>query len=372
MSERSKLFSHRRLYDVGGTDASFVAAMREMVGFHTAACPEYAQILQHQDYDPNSLQTIDDLHRLPPLPTLFLKSHTLLSTPWDKLLFKATSSGTGGRPSQAGLDRDSSWQAFKMVWRTFRHHGVLSPRRTNYIVLGYEPSDHNQMGAVQTAYGTTLAAPAHHREYALKDTGSTYELNIGGIVDALRRYEKEGKPVRFMGFPAYFYFLLQILRDEGIQLQLHPKSMVMLAGGWKQFFFQAADKQELYALSRERLGIDDSRFRDFYGAVEHPIVYCDCKNHHFHQPVYSRVIVRDPVTLEPVPMGTPGILNLITPLMKSMPFLSVMTDDLGIMHPPEECGCGINAPWFEILGRAGLDIKTCAAGAAELLKGVGQ
>ncbi len=61
-------------------------------------------------------------------------------------------------------------------------------------------------------------------------------------------------------------------------------------------------------------------------------------------------------------------MNLITPMMTSMPFTSVMTDDVAVMYPGEACPCGIKAPYFEVLGRAGLaDIKTCAAGAAELL-----
>jgi len=64
-------------------------------------------------------------------------------------------------------------------------------------------------------------------------------------------------------------------------------------------------------------------------------------------------------------------MNLITPLVGSMPLTSVMTDDVAVMHPGESCGCCTPSPWFEILGRAGLEnIKTCAAGAAELLKGV--
>ena len=103
-------------------------------------------------------------------------------------------------------------------------------------------------------------------------------------------------------------------------------------------------------------------------ALEHPILYCDSKNHHFHVPVYSRVVIRDVHTLKPVPNGTPGLVNLVTPMIKATPILSVMTDDLGIMHDGAECGCGINSPYFDIIGRVGLhDIKTCAAGASELL-----
>jgi hypothetical protein len=56
-------------------------------------------------------------------------------------------------------------------------------------------------------------------------------------------------------------------------------------------------------------------------------------------------------------------------MLTSMPFCSVMTDDLAVLHPGGSCGCGNPAPWFDVLGRVGLsDIKTCAAGAAELLQ----
>jgi hypothetical protein len=69
-------------------------------------------------------------------------------------------------------------------------------------------------------------------------------------------------------------------------------------------------------------------------------------------------------------MGRPGLVNLITPMDVGTPLLSVMTDDLGILHPGHTCPCGLEAPWLELLGRVGLgDIKTCAAGAEELLKG---
>ena len=44
--------------------------------------------------------------------------------------------------------------------------------------------------------------------------------------------------------------------------------------------------------------------------------------------------------------------------------------DVGLSGDASECGCGINSPFFEIKGRVGLkEIKTCAAGAAEILSG---
>lgn len=366
MHAATRLFYHRKIYDIEGTDSVFLTAFRENVNHHRSHCPAYASILKNQGFSPDSLQSMDDLYKVPPIPTLFLKRHTLYSTP-KKLLFSSTTSGTSGTVSRMGLDWPTARRGLGMIMGTFSACKLFSPRPVNYIVLGYEPAKHNQMGAVKTAYAATFAAPALHREYALKDTGEAYALNLDGMMEALLRYEKQGHPVRFMGFPAYFLFLLKELQENGIRLHLHPKSLVMLAGGWKQFFAEQVDKPALYRMSEEILGIGGDRFQEFFGAVEHPIIYADCPNHHFHVPIYARVIIRDE-NFTPLPFGEAGILNLLTPMVTSMPFCSVLTDDLAVLHPGEQCGCGIQSPYFEILGRAGLsDIKTCAVGAAELL-----
>ena len=361
-----KLFYQRSIYDAEKTNPLFLEAIRENVMHHQKNCAEYAAILEKQGFSMESVQTIDDLHKIPPIPTLFLKKHTLYSTR-KKLLLKSTTSGTSGTVSKSGFDWATLRRGAGMVLGTYFTHRLISPRPVNYIVLGYEPAKRNQLGVAKTAYGATFAAPALHREYALKDTGEEYKLNLDGLKAALIRYEKSGHPVRFTGFPAYFMFLLNDLKAEGIRLQLHPKSLVMLAGGWKQFFAEQVDKYELYALSEEILGIGGARFQEFFGAVEHPIIYADCPNHHFHVPAYSRVIIRD-MNMRPLPYGVPGLLNLLTPMICSMPFSSVMTDDLAVLYPGEMCGCGISSPFFEILGRVGMgDIKTCAADASDLL-----
>jgi len=371
MDYRSKVFTNRDPYDLEKTDAYFIKAIKENISFHAANCQEYAKILQKKDFDIEALHNITDLYKIPVIPTLYLKSHEMFSIPKEKLLINATSSGTSGKMSHVGLDIKSAYYSLRMVLKTFSYYKLISLQPTNYIVLGYEPSRHNQMSAVKTAYGATLLAPALHREYALKNNGTGYELNIQGIKNALIKYSKMNVPVRFMGFPSYMYFLMQALMEENIKLKFNTKSKVFLAGGWKQFFSQRVDKNLLYKMIEDTLGICEENCKEFFGAVEHPILYCDCKNHHFHVPVYSRVIIRDVNTLQPVENGKAGLLNLITPLFDSVPLVSIMTDDLAVMYDGEKCGCGISSPYFEILGRVGMqDIKTCAAGAAELLGGV--
>lgn len=368
MDYRQKLFAHKDVYGLDKTAGLFLSAVRGNLAFHLQNCPEYAAVLARQGFVPEMAGALADVADIPPLSTLFFKRHTLFSLPASRLAIQAKSSGTQGSRSHVGFDKKTLSYGVRMVLRVFARYDALSAVPAHYIVLGYQPSAHNEMGAAKTAYYTTKFAPALHREYALKDTGDGYAPNIDGVRDALMRYAKSPFPVRFVGFPAYMYFLVQALRSEGVRLSLGPRSMVLLGGGWKQFSDQRVDKQDLFDQIEETLGIDPTRILEFYSAVEHPVAYCACKNHRFHVPIYSRAIVRDVVTLKPVQDGVAGLLSFVTPLVGSLPLTSVVTDDIAILRSGADCGCGNAAPCFELLGRAGLDgIKTCAADAAEIL-----
>jgi phenylacetate-coenzyme A ligase PaaK-like adenylate-forming protein len=371
MNSRRKLFFQRDPYDLDRSRACFLDAVRENVELHRTNCAEYAAILRERGFDVDCLKTEDDLYKIPVIPTLYLKRNRLFSVPEDKLVVKATSSGTRGQQSIVGFDRSSLFYGIGMMVRFFAYHRVISPMPTNYIVLGYQPSKHAQMGAIKTAHGTTRFAPALHREYALKDTGTGYVLNLDGIRDALFRYARQGLPVRFVGFPSYMYFLVKMLQEHGISLKLNRNSRVLLGGGWKQFSAEEIDRPSFYQLIEETLGIEKRNCLEFFSAVEHPLAYCKCENGHFHVPAYSRVIIRDVRNLEPVPNGQTGLLSLISPLVSSMPLTSIVTDDLAIQHDGALCGCGIKTPYFELQGRAGVrQIKTCTMDAAALLGSV--
>ena len=286
----------------------------------------------------------------------------------EKMLIKATSSGTRGKKSVIGFELGGLWSGFHMVWRILRYHRFLSPVPTNYLILGYQPHRSNQTAVAKTATGYTYITPAIHREYALKYKDGGYQVDFDGLIRTLERYSRSRFPTRFMGFPAYTYFLMEELERRGLRYPLPKNSKIFLGGGWKQFYREKVDKETFYAKAWDRFAIPEEHVYESFGAVEHPIFYNTCKHHHFHVPIYARVLIRDVRTLEPLPMGQAGLVNLITPLNRATPVTSVVTDDLGVLRPGEDCGCGINSPYLTILGRVGMpEIQTCAAGAAELL-----
>ena len=367
MTNSNKLFRWHSPYDPKGTKELFAAAMAENARFQAQHCPDYARILREQ-----GVTDLTDPLSLPPLPTLYFKRHALFSLPESKLLIKATSSGTSGSMSRMAFDAGSLLRGLAMVWRMTRYHHLLSPVPCHYLILGYQPHRGNDTAFSKTGYGFTFFAPALSRTYALVWREGSYQLDLEGLRRRLLRCARGPFPIRTIGFPAYTWLLLSQMEKEGIHLKMPKGSKITMGGGWKQFEGQQVEKAELYRLAESVLGIEEKNCVEFFGAVEHPILYTTCKHHHFHVPVYSRIVIRDPDTLEPVPNGTPGLVNLMTPMARSVPILSVMRDDLGILHDGGTCGCGIESPWLELLGRVGAKgLVTCAAGAADFLKGGG-
>lgn len=345
-------------------------AVRENLLFQIENCPEYARLIKARGFSPDDLKTEADLYKIPVLPTLYFKRNRLFSMPEEKLSVNATSSGTKGAQSVVGFDAKSMRLGIAMMTRFLSYHRLISIMPANYLILGYEPSAHTQMGAIKTASGMTRFAPALHKEYALKDTGSGYAPNPEGVKKALYRYAKSGFPVRLIGFPSYLWFLVSELEKQSVCLKLNKYSKVLLGGGWKQFSGERIDSEKLFKAVEKTLGIPRENCFEFFSAVEHPLPYVKCKNGHFHVPIYSRVFIRDVNTLEPVPDGQLGLLSFVTPLVGSMPLLSVVTDDLAIAYPAQKCGCGISTPFFDLKGRAGVGgIKTCTTEASELLRG---
>lgn len=370
MKYRSRLFRWKSPFDVKGTEKVFLEAVRENCRFQYENCKVYREILEYFKFLPEDLKESKDIERLPFLPTWVFKNHTLFSVPKSRMLIQATSSGTKGKFSRIGFEFGGLWNGLRMVLKVGRWRKLFSFCPAHYIVLGYKPHRGNQTAVTKTAYGATLFTPALSRTFALKVKNGKYEPDLDGVIAAIQKHGRGRFPVRFMGFPSYLYFVLQKMEKQNIRVKLPEGSKILLGGGWKQFYTEQVDKQTLYDLAEKILGVKESNVIEFFGAVEHPILYCDCPKHHFHVPVYSRVVIRDVDTLKPVEMEQAGLVNLVTPMTFATPILSIMTDDLGVLHDGKECGCGIESPYLEIIGRIGFqDIQTCAAGAAEYISG---
>ncbi len=347
----------------------FIEAIKENMQFHAEHCDAYHRILSDSSCQIDEIQTMEDLSKIPPLPTLLYKHVQFFSMPKKKLIIEATSSGTSGNASCIRFDLSGLIVSFLAVFKQVLSRKLISLIPCHYIMLGYKPNKTNRAVISKTAYASSLMTPSIKKTFALTMKNGQYEADLDTIVEALIRAARSHFPTRIVGFPSYAFFMLRKMEEMGLKVKLPKGSKILLGGGWKQFAHEEVEKHVLYELAERLLGIKEDQIVEFFGAVEHPIIYCDCPNQHFHIPLGSHIIIRDPKTLEPLPMGQVGLINLLSPMNKATPLTSIMTDDLGILHDGKECGCLNSAPYLEILGRVGVqDIKTCAAGAKEILE----
>ncbi len=353
-------------------ESLYYLAMNEIHHWHFKRSPFYREFSLSKGIDDTFvLKGTSDLERLPYVPADFFKTHEALSIPRDNVYLHLTSSGTTGQKSQIFFDEWTIGSAQAMVDKIFNYYNWTSEKKTDYLLLSYETEKSSHLGTSYTDNFLCKYAPMNRVFTSLRlDGHGGHEFDVWGALRFLEEAASSSTPLRIFGFPAFLYFLVKRMKDRSMSpLQLSKDSLVFLGGGWKKHSGEEIPRSEFRDLVSEYLGIAKSRIRDGYGSVEHCVPYVECEYHHFHLPVWSKVIIRD-MNLEKAPYGKAGFLQFLSPYISSVPAHSVMMGDLATLYPSSDCQCSLNTEYFVLHGRAGTQKnKSCAIAAAEILKG---
>jgi len=342
--------------------------MREAVRHHRRACPAFGGLCRAERFEERSFR---DLRRLPFLFVSAFKERDLSSVPKREVVLELSSSGTSGQKSRILLDAVSLLRVRRIAWQVFSGLGLADlSSAADHLCFTYDPA---VAGGVGTAWtdklltGFTLPGEAF---WALRweDGSKSFRFDLEGALAFLEKLDVGRGPARLVGFPAFALRLCEeFKRKHNRPALLHPASKVITGGGWKDQQDRALDKAVMRKALADSLGLDASSVRDLFGMVEHGVPYVDCRLGNFHIPVYSRVLVRDPGSLRVLPFGRKGLLQFITPYLRSYPSISLLSSDFGSVE--RRCPCGLGGPILRVAGRAGVKkLKGCAAAAAEILR----
>lgn len=354
-------------------ESLFIEAMRDLTRWHQSHCSWYASYLEQHHVQVDQLQSLRDFIDLPPVHANFFKHHEIKSITDDKVALHLTSSGTTGQKSQVFFDEFTIGHARRMVNDALEARGLFSEKPANYLVNAFEPYAGFNVGTSNTNQYLMRFAPAAETFWTLRlVSADRHEYDAFGTVAALEKFSQSQHPTRIIGFPAFLHFTLERMAALNAKpLQLPAGSWVVFGGGWKGHADKAISREQLVENIQHWLGIPKSHIIETFGSVEHSIPYVGCSEQHLHVPVWSKVIIRDVGTLQPVADGNPGFLSFLSPYITSTPAHSVVMGDLAVLHPAGSCHCGNATPWFEVLGRAGTSTnKSCAAAASEVLENV--
>lgn len=347
------------------------AAVGEAIQHHYTNCAPFARWYRKQGADVNA--PIEDLAKVPFLPVSIFKRVALESVAAGDVVRVLKSSATSSQtPSRVVLDRITRDRQMRSL--AVLMSALMGSTRRPFIVLdaaAAQGADMELSARVAGLRGYLMMASETH--YALE--GGSLELNADKLEDLLNQLQARQLPVCLIGYTYMLYqYVVAPLARAGRRLRLPAGSMVLHFGGWKRLQRQAVDRAKLNAEVEKVFAMDEPCVRDVYGFTEQlGIIYPDDGHGVRLAPVYSEVIVRDPVTLQPVPDGAPGLLEFITPLPHSYPGIALLLDDMGRIVSRDQGQDGRYGTRFEVLGRAqGTEIRGCGDTLPEQVYQVGE
>ena len=346
----------------------FFEAMKEAFFYHYKNNSVYKNICDNENFDIKSIEGYDDLYKIPHIIVDAFKWHDLLCVDKSKVVATFTSSGTSGQKSHISWDEASKKRQGKMRENIIKSYGLKNDKAVNYLIFAYSPKVSEGKGAAHAHQMYSTFAPSNKKFFAIDaDENGKAHFSEEQSVKHFEEFSKDDVPLRVIGFPAFIYDTLLYMKKEDIKFTFSKESLIIIAGGWKSAQNRAIPFDEFCSLTEEFLGIESSQIRDVYGFVEHGVPYITCEHNHFHIPIYSKAYARKPGTLEVLPNGQKGLLQVLTPYNYAQPNLSILATDYAIIH--SNCPCGIEGEYIELKGRAGLKKhEGCAISATELLR----
>jgi hypothetical protein len=335
-------------------------AVREAIGHHCAHCPAFDRWYRKQGADPGS--EIKDLVRVPFLPVSIFKRLALESVSEQDVVRVLKSSATSSQiPSRVVLDRVTRDRQMRTL--AVLLSALMGSARRPFVVLdaAAAPGEDLELSA-RVAGMRGYLMMATETNYVLNSHDGQLELDVEKLEALLDQLRGRQEPVCLIGYTYILYqYVVAPLARAGLRLKLPAGSMVLHFGGWKRLARQAVDRERLNAEVAQVFSMAELNVRDVYGFTEQlGVIYPDDGHGVRLAPVYSEVIVRDPVTLEPVPDGKPGLLEFITPLPHSYPGIALLVDDMGRIVSRDQEEDGRYGTRFEVLGRAqGAEVRGC-------------
>jgi phenylacetate-coenzyme A ligase PaaK-like adenylate-forming protein len=328
-----------------------LSALQSLTAHHTAVCPSYNAILKKLWAN----QEFSSLESLPFLPVRLFKHERLISVPESEIVKTLMSSGTGGQNvSQIFLDKQTAAMQIKVLSRIMAE--FIGSRRLPMLVIDCRATVADRLKfSARTAGILGFSMFGRDIEFALDDDMSFNGDRVGQFVA-----KHAGYPILLFGFTFIVWLhLIRWLELNNTYLSME-KGILIHGGGWKQLQSQAVDVQQFKSRLNKVTGI--SHVHNYYGMVEQTgSIFMECQHGHLHASAWSDVIVRDPMNFNPLPVGQPGLIQLLSVIPFSYPGHSLLSEDEGVLLGIDDCQCGRKGKYFKVLGRIqNAEVRGCS------------
>jgi len=336
--------------DAARHEATLLALLQDVLAVACEGSPQFRHFAERWPVPFHQARRVADLPFLP--VGVFKADPPLALVERSTITRMLTSSATTGQvPSRVVLDAATAKRMTRGVMTIIRD--FIGPARRPYLVID-TPATLSGSGDL----GARAAAIQGLRSFATEivcclknDAAGELVLDEAKLHECAARWQDA--EVLVYGFTYVIWnHLVKPLQARGIALNL-PHVRVLHSGGWKRLQQQAVTKDAFARGVASVFGCSIHRVTDFYGMVENVgVVYPDCEHGNKHIPSFADVIVRDPLTLEPVPAGQRGLVQVCSALPSSFPGFLVLTEDIAEVICHDGCPCGRRGTAFRFVSRA--------------------
>jgi Acyl-protein synthetase, LuxE len=320
-------------------DQLLLSVLNDLTAHHNQCGPEYARLLRVLRLPLSA----ENIYEVPYLPVGLFKSHVLRSVAPEQVFKTMTSSGTTGQQvSQIFLDRETAMRQTAALGKIVSH--VIGRERLPMILIETSAllRDRKRFSARAAGLLGMLNFGRSHF-YALDED---MKLDEAGLHSFLERFGS--RPFLMFGFTFMVWqYLYQNLAGRGPDLS---QGILLHSGGWKKLQDQSVGNEVFKQSLKDQTGLH--RIHNFYGMVEQVgSIYVEGEDGYLYAPNFADIIVRDPVTLAPAPVGKPGFIQVLSALPLSYPGHSILTEDLGVIRGVDDSSCGRFGKRFSVIGR---------------------
>lgn len=318
-----------------------LAELNELTKFHYSHCEPYKQMLSKS----NHALEVTNLEEIPFLPVQLFKMLALHSIEENDIFKVLTSSGTTGQQvSKIYLDKETAKAQTKALVEVMTP--LLGKKRLPMIMIDTKNVLKDRKSFSARGAGILGFSNFGRRHFYLLHDDMTIDWD--GLNEFLEQHKDERVLLFGFTFMIWQYFY-QAALSKGIKLNLKD-SVLIHGGGWKKLKDQSVSNERFKDMLFQQFGIQS--IHNYYGMVEQVgSIFVECPKGHLHTPVYADVIIRDPLSFQPLPFGEQGLIQVLSTLPKSYPGHSLLTEDLGTIHGEDDCSCGWKGKYFSVAGR---------------------
>jgi Acyl-protein synthetase, LuxE len=363
----------------------FLSDLRAALEFQLEHCEIYRFLCDRQSFSIRAdLKRPEGIAKVPYITSNAFKEsrglyERLLTLPREAISCWTFSSGTSGDRSIVGRASDelSAYRrAYRAVLAEFAGHGGFDES----LLMFPDPSQGiGKAGRMhqgsQEAFGILLAhevgdvSDSAIRRYLARwdESRQSLTLDAAALFERLRELDQQGRTVFVGGPPALLLSILRQNQERQESFSFGDRCKLQFGGGgWGVVESELQvdperAKTALVELLCQILGIEDhTSVDDCYGATETAAALAghfspDHGDFLFHQPPWTRLIIRDPQTLAPITEpGGVGLLEIVMPYgAGSYAGVAVLMDDVAELVSLDGCPqCGRAGMTLRVQGRA--------------------